>query len=69
MLASLVRALFRSSSSQNIKAVDGDMAKNLTTTITDHEVERQDAPASCRRAQNIPEDFVRHCERLKVVLG
>ena len=65
MLASLVRALFRASSSQHAKGVDGDMAKNLTTRITDHEVEQQDAPAGRLRVQNISEDFVRHRERLK----
>ena len=65
MLASLVRALFRASSSQCTKAVDGDVAKNLTTTIADHEVEQQDAPAGRLEAQNKPEDFLRHRESLK----
>ena len=72
MLASLVRALFRASSAQSTKGVDGDMAGNHTMTVTDHEVDRQDAPAGQIRTQNIPEDFVCQCEILKAnidVLG
>lgn len=72
MLASLVRALFRASSAQNTKGVDGDMAGNHAMTIMNQEVDKQDAPPVQLRAQNIPEKCLSQCEILKAnidVLG
>ncbi len=56
MLASLVRALFRASSSENTKAVNGDMAGNSTMRVMGHEVDQQGILADQLGVPDIPED-------------